>query len=124
MPKEGGGYRLFAYVTDGQGGGAVANVPLRVKGDVPLPKARRAELPLVIYDEPGRDKPPYIPAGWMGNAKALKFSPEWTENPHAGKACARVEYRGKEGWGGIIWQSPPGDWGDRPGGFDSPAPRP
>lgn len=118
LPKDGGGYRLFAYVTDGQGGGAVANVPLRVKGETPLPKARRAELPLIIYDEANREKPAYIPAGWMGNAKALRLNPECADNPHAGKTCIRVEYRGKEGWGGIIWQNPPGDWGDVPGGFD------
>jgi hypothetical protein len=30
MPKGGGGYRLFAYVFDGKGGAAVANVPMYV----------------------------------------------------------------------------------------------
>jgi hypothetical protein len=32
MPKGVGTYRLFAYVYDGKGGAAVANVPVRVKG--------------------------------------------------------------------------------------------
>jgi hypothetical protein len=31
MPKGGGGYRVFAFVRDGKGGAAVANVPLLVK---------------------------------------------------------------------------------------------
>jgi hypothetical protein len=118
LPKEGGGYRLFAYVADSQGGGAVANLPLRVKGETPLPPARKATLPLVLYDEPNRDKPAYVPAGWMGNTKSLKLNPQWTDNPHSGKACARAEYRAKDGWGGIVWQSPAGDWGDRPGGWN------
>jgi hypothetical protein len=34
LPDLGGGYRLFAYVRDGLGGAAVANVPLFVKGPV------------------------------------------------------------------------------------------
>ena len=30
----------------------------------------------------------------------------------------RVEFQGSQGWGGVVWQSPAGDWGDRPGGYD------
>jgi hypothetical protein len=32
MPRFAGNYRLFAFVRDGKGGGAVANIPLRVQG--------------------------------------------------------------------------------------------
>ena len=47
VPAGGGGYRLFAYVADGQGGAAVANVPLHVDAPIiPLP-APKAELPFV-----------------------------------------------------------------------------
>jgi hypothetical protein len=35
LPREGGGYRIFAYVGDGQGGAAVANVPLFIDGPKP-----------------------------------------------------------------------------------------
>ena len=52
MPKGGGGYRLFAYVHDDQGGAAVANVALRVKGPVIIPKGKPVKLPLVIYEHP------------------------------------------------------------------------
>src|SRR5206468_8823997 len=64
MPAGGGGYRLFVFVRDGRGGAAAANVPLFVKGPVLQPKAKAAALPLVVYDEAGRDKPAYVPTGW------------------------------------------------------------
>jgi hypothetical protein len=118
MPREGGGYRLFAYVSDGKGGAAVANVPLRVKGPVPVPKGRKAKLPLVVYDEAGRASPPYTPSGWMGTVKALKVDEACATRPHAGKTCLRVEYKDRAGWAGVVWQHPANDWGDRPGGWD------
>ena len=38
MPPYGGGYRLFAFVRDGKGGGAVGNIPLFVTGDQKIPQ--------------------------------------------------------------------------------------
>jgi hypothetical protein len=38
MPEGGGGYRLFAYVSDGRGGAAVANVPLYVEAPAAVPR--------------------------------------------------------------------------------------
>lgn len=118
MPRGGGGYRLFAYVHDEDGGAAVANVPLFVKGPVLAPKAKTAILPIVLYDEGDRTKLPYVPTGWMGNTKGLKVDPECTDQPHAGKTCLRVSYHDKDGWAGVVWQSPANNWGDRPGGWD------
>jgi hypothetical protein len=45
MPSGGGGYRLFAYVRDGRGGAAVANVPLFVNGPVEVPPAPARRSP-------------------------------------------------------------------------------
>jgi hypothetical protein len=118
MPRAGGTYRLFAYVHDDHGGAAVANVPLRVKGPVVVPNGKRAPLPLVVYDEADRERPPYTPSGWMGNDKAVKLDERCETNPHAGKTCIRVEYAARDGWAGVVWQHPEGDWGDRPGGWD------
>jgi hypothetical protein len=117
MPKDGGGYRLFAYVHDNHGGAAVANVPLRVKGPEPLPAARVARLPLIVYSEADQ-KMPYLPTGWMGNVKAMKMDPNCTVQPHGGKTCIRVEYQAADGWAGVVWQHPANDWGDRPGGWN------
>ena len=53
LPQEGGGYRLFAFVRDGHGGAAVANIPLFVKGPVALPKARKIHVASFRSDEVG-----------------------------------------------------------------------
>jgi hypothetical protein len=29
-----------------------------------------------------------------------------------------VDYRQPGGWGGMVWQSPESDWGDKPGGYN------
>ncbi len=45
LPSKSGGYRLFAYVYDGQGGAAVANVPLHVKALAKGPAGPAPERP-------------------------------------------------------------------------------
>ncbi len=117
IPKWGGLYRLFAYVRDGKGGGAVANVPIKVSGPTaPIQvRARKAKLPLVIFD----DKiGPYIPSGWMGDTGAMSLELDCAEEPHSGKACIKVSFDRNTGWGGVVWQNPDGDWGEKPGGRD------
>ncbi|MBM3497469.1 MAG: hypothetical protein FJX74_02255 [Armatimonadetes bacterium] len=116
MPKSGGGYRLFAFVRDGHGA-AVANVPLHVDGPPPTFAPPRAALPLLLYAD-GLETPPYIPSGWMGRTDAIALDDRCATQPHTGATCLKVEYKAGEGWGGVAWQSPEGDWGDRPGGLD------
>jgi Glycosyl hydrolases family 2, TIM barrel domain len=118
MPESGGGYRLFAYVRDGKGGAAVANLPLHVDAPVKVPEAKMAALPFVVYNDAGRDKPPYVPTGWMGNAKAMKLDEACKTDPHSGQTCMKFDFTASDGWGGIVWQSPPNDWGDKPGGWN------
>jgi hypothetical protein len=118
LPREGGIYRLYAYVYDRHGGAAVANVPLRVKGLLVPRKGRSTRLPLVVYDEADRAGAPYAPTGWMGNTKGLKMDLAAKDSPHAGKTCIRIEYQAKDGWAGVVWQSPGNDWGARAGGWD------
>jgi hypothetical protein len=118
MPPDGGAYRLFAYVHDGHGGAAVANIPLYVNGPFNPAKGASAKLPLVIYDEAGRKQPPYVPSGWMGNTKALKYDERWTTNPHSGNTCLRIDYTAADQWAAIAWQNPESNFGDKPGGWN------
>jgi hypothetical protein len=118
MPEGGGGYRLFAYVYDGQGGAAVANVPLYVDAPIkPIP-APKASLPFVVYGDGMKDSP-YVPSGYMGNTEAITMTLDSIDSPHAGKTCLKIEYRANDQWGGVLWQSPENDWdGVRPGGLN------
>jgi hypothetical protein len=117
-PKDGGGYRVFAYVVDSNGGSAVANVPFQVAGEVRVPDATVPKLPLVLYDEGSNLDTPYIPAGYMGNTKGVKMTLDHSDEPHAGKSCIRVADRDAKEWAGVVWQSPAQDWGDQPGGYN------
>lgn len=118
LPEGGGGYRLFAYIRDGKGNAAVANLPLYVDAPIKVPSAQVATLPFVVYRDADQEKPPYVPTGWMGNAKAMKLDEAWKTNPHSGKTCLKFDFTVNDGWGGIVWQSPPNDWGDKAGGWD------
>jgi hypothetical protein len=120
MPRFAGNYRLFAFVRDGKGGGAVANVPLRVLGgetEKTEAKGRAAQIPFAVYDEAGKEAT-YIPSGYMGNTAAIKIDENWTTKPHSGASCIRVEYNAADQWGGVVWQSPANDWGDADGGWN------
>ncbi len=117
LPSDGGLYRLFAIVKDQHGGAAVANIPVRVDAPMKALVARKAEFPLVVYSE-GTNDQAYIPAGWMGDTKSMKVEPSWTDSPHSGKTCMRCDFTADKGWGGVVWQNPAQDWGDRAGGFD------
>ena len=119
MPNFRGAYRLFATIHDGKGGAAIANVPLFVESLAVAPPsaARKVVLPLSLYSESGADVP-YTPSGYMGNATAIKMTPDSTDNPHSGKTALKIEYSANDNWGGAVWQSPANDWGDAPGGYD------
>ena len=117
MPAVGGGYRLYAYVRTAHNGSATANLSLFVEGPPPRPAATKAVLPLVIFG-PSQTEMPYVPSGWVGNTGAIGYAGDCAVNPHSGRTCIKLEYRLTNDWGGIVWQSPENDWGDKPGGYN------
>ena len=78
---------------------------------------KEAKLPFVIYEEKGSTNNHYVPSGWMGNSKGIKMDEACAVNPHTGKTCLRFEYSEPADWAGVVWQDPPDDWGDQPGGW-------
>jgi hypothetical protein len=117
MPERPGNYRLIAYMYDGDGGAAVANVPLKVKGEVDTRLGAQVNLPLVVYGD-NVDGMPYAPSGYMGDYAAITMDEKSTEAPHRGATCLAVSFNQTSGWGGVVWQSPANDWGDQQGGYD------
>lgn len=106
-------FRLYMTASDGQGGGATANVPIKVEGE---PGPVRIRMPLAVYAD--GEPAPWVPSGWMGVHEALEMDAECKENPHSGPTCLRFTYQAEGNWVGVAWQHPVGDWGDKPGGFD------
>lgn len=116
MPETSGLYRVYAYVDDGNGA-AVGNVVLRVDGKPPSKTGVKVTLPYVVYDED--DSPgAYAPSGWMGDTASIKLDTNASTQPKSGKTCMQCEFQKSDGWGGIVWQNPADDWGDKLGGLD------
>ncbi len=118
MPDNGGTYRIYAYVYDGAGGAATGSLSLKVKGDYKAGPSSKIKMPLTIAGGDPRDTQPYAASGWMGDTDKMKLTLDSRENPKVGEHCVKIEFTEPAGWGGIVWQSPAGDWGDQPGGFD------
>ena len=113
-----GSYRIFAYIYDGKGNAAVANIPLSVAKPKPKSNLPQTPLPYAVYED-GRIETAYIPSGFMGSVANIAMKFDSTDNPHSGKTCLKAEYKRTSDWGGVLWQSPSGDWdGVRPGGLN------
>ncbi|MEM7697982.1 MAG: glycoside hydrolase family 2 TIM barrel-domain containing protein [Verrucomicrobiota bacterium] len=118
MPRNGGHYRAYADVIDGQGGAATASLSLKVEGKYDPGPSSRIDLPLTIAGGDPLADQAYAASGWMGDTQKIVLTPDSREDPKIGPTCLKFEFTKPAGWGGIAWQSPAGDWGDRPGGFD------
>ena len=118
VPEGGGSYRLFAYVYDGNGGAAVANMAFSVDAPAKSFPAPKAKLPYIVYGDEVTNLV-YSPSGYMGNAKAIRMTQDCADRPRSGKTCLKVEYAATGDWGGVLWQSPANDWdGAKPGGLN------
>ena len=53
----------------------------------------------------------------MGDHEAIDMDLKWNDRPRAGATCIKAVYRNAGGWGGVVWQNPPNDWGNVAGGF-------
>lgn len=64
----------------------------------------------------------FYPSGWMADWRNLTFADTCREDPYSGSTCIKIIYAPRnnpgEGWAGIYWQEPEGNWGEEPGGFD------
>ena len=116
-PDSGGLYRLYCTVRNGRGGAATGSLAFKVRGPVRLIPAARPKLPLILYAD-DQHSPPFAPSGWMGDTQAITMQADCKDEPYRGATCLRVRYDKPGDWGGVAWQHPADDWGERPGGYD------
>ena len=62
----------------------------------------------------------YLPSGWMGDTGDIAMTDAFATNPHSGATSTQVKYggfsySGTNGWAGVYWQQPEGNWGANPG---------
>jgi hypothetical protein len=120
LPKKPGAYRLYVTVRDHHNGAATVNVPLLVLGEVTHESQRlapKATLPFTLLGDDAKGST-FVPSGWMGKADAIKLDPQSKENPHSGATSMKCEFNSSDNFGGVVWQSPEGDWGEVDGGLD------
>jgi hypothetical protein len=85
----------------------------------PTAPQKVTKLPFVFYDECDNERlVPYAASGWMGAAHAVERKECSTDDPHSGKHCIKIKCGHSRKWYGIVWQDPPGDWGQQAGGWD------
>lgn len=113
MPTKGGALRLMATARNAHGA-ATSNIPLMARPKVEVAtNAPKGKLPLVVYSE-GADPMPFVPTGWMGDSGSMRLSTTATDKPHSGSTCILFTFLNSANWGGIAWQYPANDWGDKP----------
>ncbi|MEO0459304.1 MAG: glycoside hydrolase family 2 TIM barrel-domain containing protein [Myxococcota bacterium] len=119
LPREAGSYRVYVTVRDGDGGAAVGNLPLQVRGAKPSVTRGGHRLPLVIYEDGPWSPHPYVPSGYMGDHRAISMDPLYAREPRSGRHSLRIRLDAeRSSWAGVAWQNPPNDWGELPGGLD------
>jgi hypothetical protein len=95
--------------------GSAVQAGVKIQSEVSTTAAPAVKL--IVYAD-GAPSTPFAPSGWMGNQSAIKLDEKCTQKPHTGETCIKLQYSAPDKWGGIIWQDPPSDWGDKPGGHD------
>lgn len=133
LPEPAGVYRVYAFVRDGRGGAAVANLPLEARpakdeaddpadGRAPVLSAAAAagkpvELPFTLYGD-AAEPSPWAASGYMGHIDAIAMNLRDRTDPSHGETAIRAAYTAPDRWGGVVWQDPADDWGDAAGGYD------
>jgi eukaryotic-like serine/threonine-protein kinase len=96
---------------------ALTGIPSNVHDTASASEGKSVKLPFEVYSSDVA-KPPYEWSGWMGDTASITIDPHCTDNPHSGTECMKLQFESAHGFGGIAAQSPPNDWGDRPGGYN------
>jgi hypothetical protein len=78
---------------------------------------RPVRFPVLLYGD-GLLRAPYAVTGWMGKKENFKMELNALDGPHTGRTCIRIDYTATAEYGGVVWQDPANDWGDKAGGYN------
>jgi hypothetical protein len=74
--------------------------------------------PVFVYKDFNSSSNKYIPSGWMGDVRDLRFTDDYRTDSYAGMSCIRIDYHslGSYHWSGIYWLYPANNWGEKNAG--------
>jgi hypothetical protein len=79
-------------------------------------------LPFYVFKSFHSPENHYVPSGWMGDYRDLKFNDYFKPKGKNMHPHIQIVYsaQGTQGanWAGIYWQHPPNNWGNREGGYN------
>ena len=119
LPKENGGIRVYAVVSDTYNNAGIATTSISVidkeaaKRKFLVPKAK---LPFYVYKD--NSNLPYVLAAYMGDYKTIDVNLNNTGTVKAGKNAIKISFKGKNEWYGLGFVDPANDWGDILGGYN------
>lgn len=108
--------RLYAIVRDGRSSGAAASIPILVARDIEIAAHQPTEIDEYVVFDGVTENRPWKPSGWMGRREDISIHA--IDDAQGEGKCLRVSFDSPSGWGGVVWQTPEGNWGSRPGGID------
>ena len=119
LPKENGGIRVYAVVSDTYNNAGIATTSISVidkeaaKRKFLVPKAK---LPFYVYKD--NSNLPYVLAAYMGGYKTIDVNLNNTGAVKSGKNAIKISFKGKNEWYGLGFVDPANDWGDILGGYN------
>ncbi len=119
LPKENGGIRVYAVVSDTYNNAGIATTSISVidkeaaKRKFLVPKAK---LPFYVYKD--NSNLPYVLAAYMGDYKTIDVNLNNTGTVKSGKNAIKISFKGKNEWYGLGFVDPANDWGDILGGYN------
>ncbi len=111
--------------TEKQVSSAVEAVAEKITASVPKTEGDVSAgfKPFIVYADKGTPQNHFIPSGFMPDGQCIKLNDSFRENCHEGNTCIRIELDvpcalENQRWGGMYWQNPANNWGNRKGGFN------
>ncbi len=117
----------FSWVTtsDLNPGGATFYLDdIKFEVDASLkPETKKPEsMPFYVYADRSAKNNHFIPSGFMGDYRDIKYDGASKDDPYLGDTCIKIVYSNQatQGarWAGAYWQNPANNWGGSNSGYD------